>query len=229
MPMRPDLIKTEKGLTMASDPKKRQQQLARKAAKRKRVQAARKNSAAKGAVAAVSKLELATAFPIHECLVPEGLFERGIGNVFVSRKLPGGELAVAVFLVDVWCLGVKNALFRMMSRSEYNSNVSRIEEDENPVETSPKCVRKLVESAAAYAADIGFAPHSDYHWAKNIFGNIDAAACTTEFTFGHNGKPEFCSGPHDTPERCKHIMATLLERFGPDGFTFTIAMGPDGW
>lgn len=214
---------------MASDPKKRQQQLAKKAAKRKRVQSARKSSEAKGAVAAASKLALTTAFPIHQCLVPERLFERGIGNVFLSRKMPDGNIAVAIFLVDPWCLGVKNALLKLMSRSDYLHNVNRISEEEALTETSPECVRKLVESAEAYAADIGFGPHSDYRWVKKIFGNIDAGACTMEFTFGHHGKPEFCSGPYDTPERCKHIMDTLLERFGPDGFHFTVAMGPDEW
>jgi hypothetical protein len=207
---------------MAVDPRKRQQQLAKKAAKRKIVQAAKRDSHGGGnAESAAKRLGIMEAFPVYECLVPDGIFEVGIGNVCLTRKLPNGDLAVALFLVDAFCLGVKNALFKIMSQSQYAQALDHLSENESFAPSSPECARKLVESAEAYAADIGFAPHPDYRWARKIFGDIDAGACTKEFTFGKDGKPFFMSGPNDTPAKCKQIMNTLAKRFGPSGFHFT--------
>jgi len=66
-------------------------------------------------------LQIATASeaPIHEALVPAKLFEVGIGNLFFSRALPDGRIALGSFLLDVFCLGVKNAFVTIVAREEY--------------------------------------------------------------------------------------------------------------
>ena len=66
-------------------------------------------------------LQIATASkaPIHEALVPAKLFEVGIGNLFFSRALPDGHIALGCFLLDVFCLGVKNAFVTIVARDEY--------------------------------------------------------------------------------------------------------------
>jgi len=50
------------------------------------------------------------AAPVHECLMAESMFETGLGSIWISRKLANGKLSVALFLLDVFCLGVKNAM-----------------------------------------------------------------------------------------------------------------------
>jgi hypothetical protein len=55
-----------------------------------------------------------------------------------------------------------------------------------------------------------------------IWGSIDASGCATEFTFGSEGKPLYVSGPYDSLERSKEIIATLLERRGQDGFHYLV-------
>ena len=57
------------------------------------------------------EMSLAAHAPIHESLVPASLFEQGIGNLLFSRSLPDGRVALGAFLLDVFCLGVKNAFF----------------------------------------------------------------------------------------------------------------------
>jgi hypothetical protein len=169
------------------------------------------------------QIEQAVREPLHECLVPVRLFEAGIGHVIVSRRLSHGNLAVAGFLVDVYCVGVKNAFLRVFPADVYeerfhHSSVEPMQPEE------PACARKLVEDAAAYARDLGFAPHPDYRFARMIWGSIDATACEAEYTFGSEGKPLYVSGPYDTIERSKEIVSTLLERCGPDGFHYVVAV-----
>jgi hypothetical protein len=152
-----------------------------------------------------------------------------MGSVLLSRQLPDGRVAVAVFLLDVYCLGVKDAIAQILHRSTYESEFVRKTRSQFTVRPmSPAAVRKLVEGAVAYAADLGIAPHPDYHKAKLLFGDIDPAECAEEFTYGKDGKPFFVAGPHDTPERCQQIMSTLTHRLGQDGFTFLIPLAGSG-
>ncbi|MBI3467947.1 MAG: hypothetical protein HY000_33485, partial [Planctomycetes bacterium] len=76
---------------MAIDPRKRQKQLARKAAKRRETVAAKQ--LANRTVRHLSEkeqMEIAVGSPIHECLVPAGLFSKGIGCVIIGRSMPRG-------------------------------------------------------------------------------------------------------------------------------------------
>ncbi len=122
--------------------------------------------------------------PIHQCLAPIELFETGIGNVVVSRRLSDDYIATGVFLVDVFCLGVENAFLKILSPDEYEYMLEKMEENETLKPVAPDYARKLVEGAEAYAGKLGFSPHPDYRKAKQIFGNINAAACATSSSLG---------------------------------------------
>lgn len=177
---------------MALDEKRRQKKLAKKAAERKARQASKSSSARTDSAA------LAAQFPIGDCLVPTSLFEEGIGHVVLTRALPGGDVAVAGFLVDTYCLGVKNALYRVFSSTEFEFYRRQIEQH-TPLESiHPSCLRKLVEGAVRYARDLGFQPHSDYARAARLFGDIDAAACPVRYSYGKDGKPFYINGPNET-------------------------------
>ena len=58
---------------MALNPRRRQKQLAKKAAKRKKQVAAKRRG--HGSIPALLEHQVASS-PIHECLVPENLFDR---------------------------------------------------------------------------------------------------------------------------------------------------------
>ncbi len=209
---------------MALDPRRRQKQLARKAAKRKKQVAAKRRE--HGSITALLEHQVASA-PIHECLVPENLFDLGLGNLIVSRSL-GPDLAAGVFLVDVFCLGIKNAFFTIVNGERYRELVAGCQEQARLVPIDPACALKLVEQVIAYARDLGFAPHKDYHRARVVLGGIDAEACAKSFQFGKDNKPLFVAGPNDSPARCQQIMQTLARRCGPDGFHYLVGMPIDG-
>src|SRR5262249_42995282 len=172
----------------------------------------------------LSEVLRAASAPIHECLAPDRLFEDGMGNVTISRKLPSGLLGISFFLLDIYCLGVKDAFFRTLSELEYRAYLRN-----NPPggfeNMSPACMGKLVEDAEDYARDLGFSPHPDYQLAKKIFGDIDKSQCAAVFEFGKDGKPFFFAGPNDTPAKSRKIIETLANRCGPDGFHYIAQIG----
>ncbi len=158
--------------------------------------------------------------PIHDSLVAKNLFETGIGMAALARALPNGDVALAAFLVDVYCLGVKDAFYRVVSPDQFAEFVQRFDFDH----IHPSCLRKLVEGVVAYARDHGFPPHPDYTGAAALFGTTEATACPVRYTYGKEGKPLYVSGPDDTPAQSQRIMEALTRRLDPKGFHFVTAV-----
>jgi hypothetical protein len=208
---------------MATNPRKRQQKLERRAAKRKehKHQAARRQQALP-----LERLAASAKFPVLHAWVSDNVWNEGMGWVLLSRLLPDGSVAAGVFLLDRYCLGVKDALAEILPRSTYDDKfVRKMRGQFTSQDVTPAAARKLVEDAVAYAADLGFPPHADYHKAKLVFGDIDPRECTEQFEFGKDGKPYFFAGPHDGPERCRQILGILLGKCGPGGFDYVIPLG----
>lgn len=207
---------------MAANQKKRQKKLERRAAQRKdrRHELVRQKNRGLGEL-----LSMASGAPILHTRISVTLRESGLGHVAISRSLPKDRVAVAVFLVDRYCLGVKNCFGRLCVRAEYDSLCKELDKKFEMEDHSPADVRKLVESAVEYARKLGFEPHADYHRLKPFFGDIDPQESSAEFEFGSEGKPLFISGPNDGPERCRRIISMLQDCCGPDGFHYIMG-GP---
>lgn len=202
---------------MASSEKKRQKKLEKKKAKRK---AKKHELVQEKSLGLAKQLERVANAPIYRCWRAETLFNSGIGQVLLAREMPDGFLAVASFLVDVYCLGVKDAFAMMMSKFEFREKFAENKLPHPIIEIEPAEARKLVEDAVEYARKIGFSPHPDYHKAKMLFGDIDPAECHEEFEFGQNGKPYFVAGPYDNQARCQRILATLHRTCGSGNYHF---------
>jgi hypothetical protein len=188
---------------MSKNEARRQKQLAKKKAKRveKRTEIARQSSDNP-----LIRLAEAESWPIVDALVPESLWAQGIGQLLITRRLPDGRLAIANFLVDVFCLGVKNAYWNIISEWEFDK-LKRKLEGMGPLHTvTPEQFAKLVYGAVDFAQAVGIVPHPEYRHAKLLLTGIDPSRCTDVFTYGRDGKPFFVNGPHDTPEKIKIIM-----------------------
>lgn len=174
--------------------------------------------------------ELPFVSPIYECLITDTLFEQGMGNLYFTRQMPDGRVSAGIFLVDVFCLGVKDAFVTVVERFQYENQMKKQPGQEPFMPTSPACFRKLVEGAVAYARDLGFEPHRGYAEARQIFGNQETASCTQEFKYGHEDKPLYISGPYETPARAKAIVEQLRRLKGEDGFHYVVGTDdPDNW
>jgi hypothetical protein len=131
---------------------------------------------------------------------------RGLVAVLVAAdSARSAKVQVAGFLLDVWCLGVKNAL------------------PPDPMTPSQLAAhrhayfRALVFGAAAYARELGFDPEADFDAAAAVLG---APAGPSPIRFGRDGKPFYVNGPYDDPEA---IVRTLRNAVGDDGFHYALA------
>ena len=149
-----------------------------------------------------------------------------MGYVIVARFKADGEAEAGVFLLDMKCLGVKDAFLSRLSLAEYQTRLVdgfRGHSELDPI--SPACARRLVEDAVAYARRFGFEPHPDYRMAQRVFGGINPAEAERTFTFGEEGRPMYIQSPNDSPEFAARVMAQLVRHTGKGGSNYIRAYG----
>ncbi len=209
---------------MARNPKKRQKALQRKKAKRKQKKSRFKQIFRPGKR---TLLRQAATWPLQEVLLTEEWAEEGaIIQILVTRRSPQDQPAVGVFLVDLGCLGVKNAFARVLeSWSEHQDLRSDMTLDQSMIPADLNLAAKILEEGVAYARQFGFKPNPDYPQARRMLGEADPDACSVHIPLGGpEGKPFFVAGPYDNVDR---IMAKLTKAVGPDGFNFMTPLSPD--
>lgn len=147
-----------------------------------------------------------------------------MGNVVISRRMPNGDIAAAFFLVDIYCLGVKNCFFTIIPPGVYAQRIANLVQKEVAEHAMPACAVKLIKEAVAYAEGLGLHPHRDYFSVKALLDSIDPAACPKEFEFGKDGKPFYVSGPNETQADSQRIIDTFTRKLGPDGFHYMVGV-----
>ena len=204
----------------------RMRKLAAKNARRKAVVTAKKKAEVSSSSLS-ERIRSAASCPIARCVMPAGLFDIGIGHVILARSLPSGLLGCAFFVVDPFCLGIKDAFYAEIAPDELRSRMEAQSEFQAFVDTEPSRARKLINDVVAYATRLGLAPAKDFMVVETLFGAVDASACAETFTFGKNGKPFYVTGPLDTPARIRSVSRILQDRFGTGGWDFLVQMPPE--
>jgi hypothetical protein len=137
----------------------------------------------------------------------------GLVGVLVARRGRPQRLSVCGYLVDTFCLGVKNALGPMvMGDRELPDFRHMFFQSMEPVEAPDELARHLVLGAVDYARSLGFEPHPDLAPAAGHLGEWSGGSA---LTFGRDGVPTFVQGPDDDPAR---VIRTLTRTVGADGF-----------
>lgn len=204
---------------MALSQKALQQKRARKAARQR---ADRRPATVQPGMA--RQWQLAAGGPIHEVLVSANLFDTGMGALSVARLAPDGRIAVAAFLLDIYCLGVKNAPHAILSGSAYEEFIAGLMASTDGAARSvgPSYGRKLLEQLVAWSRNLGFQPHPDYAGAVRILSDIEVADDVPDFSFGRDGKPFYISGPKESTATSRRIIALLEEKCGRGGFDYLV-------
>jgi hypothetical protein len=199
---------------------KQQKRLAKQKARR---QAKRSILARRSSKDPTIRLQRAEKWPIVQALVSTELWDEGIGYLVLAREEPEGAIVFASFLVDVLCLGVKDAYWRAGSMEEFREMVHEMDEIQSLSPIDPSCLVKIVEEAVEFAQSFGFSPHPDYRHASLLLAGIDASTCPQRYVFGEDGKPHYFQGPNESPAQARAIA----ERVREAGGYFTVAVpGP---
>jgi hypothetical protein len=144
----------------------------------------------------------------------------GLVGVLVARRGRPGRLTVGGYLVDVYCLGVKNALGPMVMgdrdldqiRGAFFGRMG----GGAPLPAPLDLVQHLVLGAVGYARTLGFSPHPDFAEVAGLLGEWSGPSA---ITFGHDGVPTYFDGPDDDP---RAVLRTLTRTVGEGNFHYTV-------
>jgi len=145
----------------------------------------------------------------------------GIAMVLVARRRRYAKVTVCGYLVDTWCLGVKDAFGpRVMDEAGLARDVATYFEvfEADPLAAPVELAQQLVWGAVGHARALGFAPHPDFAAAADHLGE-PIESC--DITFGQHGRPCYVEGPHDNAAR---VLRTLERTAGAGNFGFTVAL-----
>jgi hypothetical protein len=168
-----------------------------------------------------ARLRSAGDWPLMECLLTEDWQSPGeIIQILIARRSHQDQIAVGVFLVDLGCLGVKNAFGQVLDSSLQYKNLRGELQEEQPLRPADlNLAAKIIREGIAYAEKLGFKPHPDYRDAALVLGEADPNACEVLVPLGREGKPFVVSGPFDNVHA---IMAKLERAVGPGRFHYLV-------
>ena len=186
---------------------------------------ARKRAHAAAPMSALFHIRQARNYPLEGCWAMRTWKDNGLTYVVVARRQPNGNIAFGNYLVDYYCLGVKDAFCNAeIPSGEFRRYyLTKMFRGEKPLEISPALAHELVYGSIEYAAQFGFKPHRDFKLAQHILDSADAHPRSGQVTFGKDGKPFFIAGPYDNVDAIVH---QLLRTAGADNFNYLVPLGP---
>jgi hypothetical protein len=186
---------------------------ARNAQRRKLLVAAKRRAEALEASLPARVLR-AAHMPIQHCFLTEGIFDIGMGALVLARGATSDRLVSSSFLLDVFCLGVKDVIFESVEREVFAMYMEATDAVSPLVSVDSSYARKLLRDLVAWSQSIGFAPHRDFAAVEQIFGDVSADASDAVFRFGRRGKPVYVPGPNDTVDVVRRRVEQLQKYLG---------------
>ena len=150
---------------------------------------------------------------------------QGLSHVFVTRLDRGKRLFVG-FLVDYWCLGVKDTLpSRRVDLLEYSfTKTAMFSLYGGTRQISLEQAQAIVYGAIEYARKLGFEPHPDTAEALTVLGPRPESLLPLEF--GKNGRPMYLNGPDDDVDK---VLATLNRAVGEGNYGLQVIESDDDY
>jgi len=164
--------------------------------------------------------------PIGECLVNEDWHEDGLAHVFVVREHSNENVTVGVYLVDIYCLGLKDTMFKFnVSTIEYEELVDTLSQEIDFISIDYVLAHNIIYGGIEYAEDYGFSPHSDFNKTTQfILEEDDDDVEYLDLEFGHNGKPLLIV--HEDQPYLGHLE-TLKKTAGVGNFDYILPTDTD--
>jgi hypothetical protein len=156
--------------------------------------------------------------PIAKCLISSAWQEHGMASILVARQHKSGNYTVGFYLLDLYCLGLKDTFFRFnISLSDYES----FKEEYNLCETSYEEAHNLIYGAIAYAEELGIKPHKEFAVTCYLLEEDTEDIPLIEYQFGVDGKPLLVV--KDAAEMARYLP--ILEKSTGGNFNYMFAAG----
>ncbi len=169
--------------------------------------------------------EKARTLPVGKCYIaPPDWQESGMAHVIVTRVRPSGNLVMASFLVDTFCLGVKDAGYHEnMTPYDFEKYLNNYKNGMGLEEISYDEAHNIIYGAMAFAEDGGIKPSKEFDPAGYILEEDTDDIPLIEYDFGKNGKHFLVVNPDRKEMPYYHILKKKLG----DNFEYVMPFGEE--
>lgn len=155
----------------------------------------------------------ARQLPLGKTYICRTAAESGTCVAVVTREHAGGKITAGIYLIDTFCLGVKDTYYYFsIDPEEFRERF--LEGRFDFEETDYTEVHNLIYGALEYAEEAGIPPHDGFRVTEYILEPDDDRIPLIEFEFGHDGVRELVIGP----DRKETKYIPLLEKNVPGEF-----------
>ena len=125
---------------------------------------------------------------VTACYINNEWRDKGMASLLVLKRTPGGSLALGAFLVDIWCLGLKDAWGRInITRGEFQEALEHSGENLEMVRIDPATAWRLVSGGVRFARQNGFRLPARYERWTALLGNNAECSSADLSDFGVEG------------------------------------------
>ena len=162
----------------------------------------------------------ARKLPVAKCIINDDWKESGMATILVARKMASGNFVVGSYIIDTFCLGLKNThhWFNVDSNDFEGSILDLFQNrmDLNMIDCEPLLAYNIIYGGIEYAEDLGFEPQKDFDISEYILDNVKDIEFI-DIEFGQNGKPTYAAGPNDNVAK---VIKTLEKNVGEGNFEY---------
>ena len=164
----------------------------------------------------------ARSLKIGKCYITDNS-DGGIDDIIVTRQHTGGRISIACYVVDYYCLGVKNSFYRLriedyelhdQMRNEWSGLTFR--------ECSYEEAHNRIYGAIAFAEEAGIAPHKSFALTQYMLEEDTDDVPLIEYEYGKDGKHLLIC---DTQLEASKYLPLLEKNLGKGNYDYIIGIG----
>ncbi len=172
----------------------------------------------------------ARSLPIGKCYINQDWKFTKLANVIVTRKYKDGNLIAGFFLVDLYCLGVRDTYYKSdLEEESLNNWIEESAELKSKfTEIDYALAHNIIYGAYEYGLENGIPQHKDFDKVtKYILEEDDEHIPLIELDLGRNGKPFYFQTEAQSDAFAENIIRLLKKNVGEGNFNYLLAKDID--
>jgi len=159
------------------------------------------------------------SIPIYKCFVTRDWQEFGMANVVVMRKHINGNITSGIYMVDLFCLGIKDTFYFFNEPEEELFEKINIERSYLQ-EVDYTLAHNIIYAGRDFALEFDIQPHKNFSITKFILEEDNDAIAVLDIPAGdENGNPHLIV---NSSYNYSPVLEKLKKHAGEGNYTFTL-------
>ena len=131
----------------------------------------------------------ARTLPVARCYMSKDWQKAGLANVLVARRHPQGTFTFGYYLVDTYCLGLKDSNYRFsLSEGEFEDYMSHLLIEGFMQEVNYEEAHNLIYGAIAFAEEAGIEADKSFALTQYLLEEDTEEVPLVDYEFGRGGQ-----------------------------------------